>query len=223
MAPNSVIDTSEAAPLCGRLGAFPLMPDMDVVGADPNWPFLEVRNASLSIAGGMAETTLPADVWRVTSVYNATDKIPLTPIPGRADFRHWFPAPADGLGIPLFYRLRGNVLEVYPWPAVTTEIDVDVAQPPAALTAGADEPIFPEQFHQLLVLGALARAYEDDGAPNQATPYQGRYERLLQSMKQDLLSVRTEGLMRQRPWPMTPGRPTEASWSSCSSSSSSSS
>lgn len=163
-----------------------------VVADDPFWPFLEVQNSSLSVTAGTGTVALPADTWRVSSVYSVTDKWPLSPIPGRAAYRSWFPDPANNLGTPGYYRLQGAVLEVYPWPAATTTLAVNIATPPAAITL-ATEPLFPEQYHMLLVHGALAQAYEDDESQGMAQSHNARYERLLQGMKTDLLSSRDEG------------------------------
>jgi response regulator RpfG family c-di-GMP phosphodiesterase len=67
-----------------------------------------------------------------------------------------------------------------------------VSTPPADLTA-SDAPVFPAQYHRILVLGALVRAYEDDGALEQAGYYENRFQRMLMGMKGDLLSPRHEG------------------------------
>lgn len=164
---------------------------MDVITAAPSWPFMESRDTSLEVTSS-GSTTLPDDVWRITAVYNATDGISLAPIPGQAEYRRYFPQPAEGLGMPLFYRLQGRTLEVYPFPAVTTALHLDVLVPPAEVTL-VTEPIFAEQWHRILVLGALAKAYEDDENPQQAAVFQGRFDRMLRDMQMDLLSPRTEG------------------------------
>lgn len=164
----------------------------DVASAEPYWPFLESQDTSLSVAAGTGTVTLPADAWKVSAVYNDTDSVPLVPIPGRSQYRQWFRDPSNSLGTPQFYRLRGNILEVYPWPASATTIHVDIATPPADLALGTDEPVFPEHYHHILVMGALAKAYEDDGDPRWASSYQARYERLLADMRRDLLDTRTE-------------------------------
>lgn len=165
---------------------------MDVIADSPLWPFLQGQASSLVVAAGTGSVALPADVWRVSGVYSATDDIPLTPIPGQAQYLHWFPDPENNLGTPGYYRLQGNMLEVYPWPAVDTTLAVSVAAPPPALALDT-EPVFPEQYHRLLVLGALAKAYEDDESAGMAASHQARFERLLQAMKLDLLSPRDEG------------------------------
>lgn len=163
---------------------------LDVVAADPYWPFLESRDTSLSVTAGTNTVTLPADVWRVTAVYNATDSFPMHPLHGRSEYRTWYPD-ATQTGSPTFYRLRGNILEVFPTAAATTEIDVDTFDPPATLGA-ADEPVFPSQYHRLLVSGALAYAYDDDGNLQQGALHRGRFEQGIERMRADLLSPRLE-------------------------------
>lgn len=163
---------------------------MDVVAA-ADWPFLEGQVTNLSVTAGTGSVALPTDVFRVTAVYNATDDIPLSPIPGRADYRRYFPNADAFLAIPLFYRLRNTTLEVYPYAATATVLHVDTVVPPAAIATGT-EPVFPEQYHRILVLGALAKAHEDDENIPQADRYQARFDRLLANMTQDLLSPRTE-------------------------------
>src|SRR5690349_24420952 len=107
---------------------------MEVIAAEPAWPFVETRTSGLTVTAGTGEVSLPTDVTRVTAVYNATDGIALTPIPGTADFRRYFPQPENGLGMPLYYRLRGTTLEVYPYASAEVELVIDHPAPPAAIT-----------------------------------------------------------------------------------------
>jgi hypothetical protein len=164
---------------------------MDVLAASPFWPFLESRTEALSVTAGTGTVSLPADVFRVTSVYNATDDIAMIPLDGRAEYRHDFPDPASGLGSPQFYRLRNTTLEVYPWAQATTALSVDIFVPPAELGT-SDEPVFPEHYHRILVSGALAYAYEDDANGAQAQLHRSSFDRLLMAMKEDLLGSRVE-------------------------------
>jgi hypothetical protein len=134
---------------------------------------------------------LPTDGWRVTSVYNATDGFPLELLHGRSEYRHMFPRPSENLGVPQFYRLRSNNLEVYPWAQANTTLEVDLFLPPAVLT-GSDEPIWPEQYHRILVDGALELASVDDGNPKQAELYRDAKDRQVSHMMTDLLGPRGE-------------------------------
>jgi hypothetical protein len=57
-----------------------------------------------------------------------------------------------------------------------------------ASVVGANTPVFPAQWHNLLVEGALARASIDDSQPAQAKLYVANYAALLMAMHADLLS-----------------------------------
>ena len=163
---------------------------MDVIAASPLWPFLEVAAASVTVPAGQGSVALPADVFRVSSVFNSTDKTTLAPLTDLSDYLSHFPDPAATLGTPEFYRLRGSTIHVLPWPAVATALSINGHQPPAPLTTSA-EPVFPEQYHRMLISGALAYAYEDDGNLKQSQVHGARFSGLLADMKSDLLSSRT--------------------------------
>jgi hypothetical protein len=127
----------------------------------------------------------------VTAVWNSTAQIPLVPIEGRSDYRHLF-SRGDESGTPVAYRLRSNQIEVYPLPEVATTLHVDYMATPALLSAGTDVPAMPSQYHHMLVEGAMARAYQDDGAPDQAQLHLARFDRILEGMAADLLSGRND-------------------------------
>ena len=170
---------------------------LEMSSAHPDLPFLLSDAVSVTVSSGQgSSTSLGSDVWRVRGVYNSTDKLPLAVLPGDAQYRRYFPDPGASGGIPLFYRWKytagSGVLEVYPYPTVTTTLLVDVVTAPAVVAGGA-EPNIPEQHQRTLVLGALARAYEDDGNLPQAQHFQGRFERRTDKMLADLLSPNTEG------------------------------
>lgn len=162
----------------------------DVIAASPLWPFLEVSASSVTVLAGTGSIALPSDVFRVSAVHDTTNKNVLAPLTDLSDYRTHFPDPASALGTPEYYRIRGSSIHVLPWPAAATNLALDVYQPPAALTA-ADEPVFPEQYHRILVAGALSYAYEDDGNLKQAEVHGKTFSRLLSGMLADLLSPRT--------------------------------
>lgn len=58
--------------------------------------------------------------------------------------------------------------------------------------SGANAPVWPSAYHDLLIDGALAAAYLDDGNPGQATAYAQRFEGKVSGMKNALLGPRTE-------------------------------
>lgn len=162
----------------------------DVIAASPLWPFLEQRNSAFSATAATRTTSLPTDCYRVLAVYNQTDHIVLNQIDGRDMAFRLYPN-QDETGPPIHFRIRGQHIEWYPLPEVTTTVVLDYIATPALLAAGGDEPVFPEQYHNILVEGALARAYEDDGNLEQSAVHQGRFETILAGMMADLLNDRS--------------------------------
>jgi hypothetical protein len=165
--------------------------EADVYAASPWWPWNEMRTASLS-APTTGLVTLPTDAWRVNSVYDLTDDYPLVPLEGRGDYLNYFSQVASALSQPTNYRLRGSTLEVLPHPQVTTALAIEYMGPPSLMTADGDVPEFPPHYHQILVSGALARAYEDDGNTQQAQLHWAKFTALLEQLKDDMLQTRSE-------------------------------
>lgn len=164
---------------------------LDVCSAAVSWeppaPFLEARASNTVTSGG--EITLPSDCWRVTAVFNDTDNFLLERLDGRSGYREFYPDPANNRGTPTSYRLRANVLELYPRPSSSTDVVVDYFVNPAELGA-SDEPVFAEQYHRILVAGALAFAYEDEGDERRAEVQRQRFANGLEAMRLDMTASR---------------------------------
>jgi hypothetical protein len=162
----------------------------DVVNASPWWPFHDVE-ATLVYDAGAANEDLPADTLRVDAVFNDTDNIVLRQILGDVEVLEMFPDPANNLGTPTYYRIYANKIELHPRPSVATTLRLFTVKGTTTLT-GSDEPPFPEQFHSILIPGALARAYEDDDNPEAAALHWSRFMEGLEQMKNTLLVPQTE-------------------------------
>lgn len=160
----------------------------DVISASPFWPFKEVASTgTLTVTAGATYVNLPTDAERVTSVRNATDDVVLQQVDGNAvPAANW--ANSDETGVPGWYRVYAGRLYVYPTPASDTVLDVEYPSPPADLSAGSDEPDFPENHHTVLIEGALKRAYEDDGDFARADRCKLAFDEALAAMKVDLLA-----------------------------------
>lgn len=164
---------------------------MEVINASPFWPFLQTSPTNLSYSAQAANVALPADTLRVDAVFNATDNYPLTVLDGDAEAWATFPSLTTDFGMPLFYRVYAGAIELYPRPSATTSLRLMTALAPVELT-GAAEPIFPESWHRLLVLGALAKGYEDDDNPGPASNYRAQFDRGIEQMKDALLVPQAE-------------------------------
>src|SRR5207344_2974807 len=105
---------------------------------------------------------LPTDATRVLSVHDHTNYVKLEPLEGVAEhLRLWVTQTEDG--VPVCYRIRNGNLLLYPLPTGVYTYYVEYLSRPADLSADGDLPAFPSQYHDILVEGALADAYLDDG------------------------------------------------------------
>ncbi len=77
-------------------------------------------------------------------------------------------------------------------PTAQISLKVDVLLQHTDLAAG-DSPAFPQQYHRMLVDGALSLAYADDGNGSLAKFYDERFVKKLEQMKADLLDHQEEG------------------------------
>lgn len=168
-----------------------------VNGSSPLWPWLETESdATVTVAAGTRSGSLPADVVQVNSVYNDTDDYPLKPYQGRSG--HFVAQTNDSTDTPQFYRLRGSKLEVFPKPAIDTTLFVEVLTWPGSFASAATEPPFPETFHYILVEGAMALSYLDDGNSEWYTVHWAVFEAQIEQMKDALLNFRAESYPRVR-------------------------
>lgn len=163
-----------------------------VQAASPYWPFEESALTSLTaFAAGDRKKPLPTNVVRVTAVWDSTHGTPLVPLEGRSDFLHLYPSQTE-TGPPQHYRIHDGNLYLYPLPDTAVTIQIEAFQDLTDLTSDADLPTFPAQFHDILVEGALADAYLDDGAQDQFKQHDDRFSGILNDMLQDQLQPKQE-------------------------------
>lgn len=163
----------------------------DVLTAFDTWPWIPTRN-TLVIPAGQNTVDLPADVWRVLSMFNGTDNLTLYKVDGRTSALYQF-NDLDSTGTPQFYRIFGNAIEVFPAASQNTDLVVEYAAHPGSLALDTDEPVFPRPYHKILVDGALAYAHEDDDHMDQAQRHQQRFVDSLTRLVQDLLAPQNDG------------------------------
>lgn len=145
-----------------------------------DWPFLEATTS------GAAPVTV-ADLRKVISVHDATNRIALTPTTRRWVLSH-FGDIASTSGVARFYYVDNGVIKAYP---VAGTLSVYYIKFPADLSATTDSPVVPTRFHSIIVDGAVRRAYEDaDRFQESQAIEQSRLLRL-ENMKTMLLTQAT--------------------------------
>lgn len=156
----------------------------------PYAPWNEV-SATVSVTAATRTGALPTNVFKVLAVYDATDQIPLVPLEGRTQVFSEYPS-QDETGQPMHYRLLGGNILLYPIPTATTSLTVEYLKLPADLSADADVPAFPEAYHDILVSGAVALAYRDDGNLPMAQAYEKEAKEMIAAMIQDAMQPRQD-------------------------------
>lgn len=138
-------------------------------------------SSTVVVTAGSRSVTLPTDVWRVSAVYDQTDQFPMVALEGRQQVFQEYPQQTE-VGQPMHYRIFDNKLEVYPLPQVDTTFLIEYFVQPADMVGDGDIPVFPSQYHDMLVVGAVAMAYRDDGNTQQAQVYDAEYNDMLKAL-----------------------------------------
>jgi hypothetical protein len=162
----------------------------DICSLEP-WPFLEAATTNVSVTASTRSASLPTNVWRVQAVYNSTDNIPMSPLHNPAQQFWEFPE-QDETGVATLYRIRGALIEVFPMPAATTTLTLHYEAYTGDLSADGDLPALPVVNHHVIMLLAVAKAYRDDGNFQAAQSYESEASVILDAMRRELLSPRTE-------------------------------
>lgn len=156
----------------------------------PLWPWLETSEQTVTVAANTRGIALPADIIQVNWAYDSTDDYRLRPQEGRGD--PWHTMLRSTVGLPLTYRVRASNIEIFPMPTTNTVVIVEGMLMPARMVNDGDVPVWPSNFHEALIPGALALAFLDDGNSEFATAQDNRFQRQIASMLTAVLAFRTE-------------------------------
>jgi hypothetical protein len=144
---------------------------------DADWPFLEATSS------GAAPLAI-SDLRTIESVVHTPSLTRLSPLDRRNIMED--DAVLTTTGTPYYYYLTtGTTVAVYP--ANTGSISVRYWKVPAALSAGADVPILPTRFHNLIVDGAVGYAYLDVDNYEAATATFDIWRASIAKMRESLL------------------------------------
>ena len=149
-------------------------------------PFME-KIFSGSIPTGSTMFTLPEDLALIQSqVITAPDGSQHDMQSGYMDFRtfnQWFPTPTNNKPSSIYYwtLYAGNVLTSAPTDEDYT-MTVFYVKKPKTLAQDTDVPEIPEEFSEILVLGALKRVYERNEDYDMANSIMQSYDAMLMQM-----------------------------------------
>ena len=185
---NIVADTTPSATQPAAWSDYINEAYRDIDQSSPFWPWHEVQT-TLTFPALTRSQPLPTGDFQVLAAWDLTDQFPLVPLEGRDQYINEYPQQNEQ-GSPMHYRIFDGNLELYPLPLVQTQVRVDLIQRVTDLSANSDVPVFPSIYHHVIVDGAIARFYEDDGNMQQAQHHWEIFKQGLASMQSDLLQPR---------------------------------
>lgn len=166
---------------------------LEVLHHSQFWPWNESSEQTLTVPANTRSVALPTDCYNVNWAYDSTNDLRIVPDEGRgSQYRGGYQLRSTTNQIPTTFKIRGGNFEVYPLPTQNTTYVAECVICPSPLSANGDIPIFPSAYHQMLVDGALYRAYLDDGAMQEAAMYQKQFNDDLDELTNNILSARSE-------------------------------
>ena len=153
----------------------------DVWGREA-WPFREGQTTEDTTAGN-ATLTLPADFGKALSL--VIDSMSLNLIPKRLDeLEHQFSGDLTYNGLPMYYYFVGSTLKLYPVPDSVYTVTISYIKSFTPMANGTDAPALPSN-HRIILLGALASAYDMEDDTDLALRFEGRFENRIQTVREE--------------------------------------
>lgn len=155
---------------------------------DATWRFfhttqnytLNVGTADITNGSGLPSAFQTPNKLRITT--SGYEQV-LTPIQ-YDEFVEKYPSyENDDNSTPRYWYMKGDSIEVYPAPDTAFTVKLEYWKTPTELSADSDVPELPVDFREVLVLGALQRAYKTDDDFDQAREIDDEMVALLTNLK----------------------------------------
>lgn len=146
------------------------------------------ESATLTLLDGESRVGLPSNhqktkVLRITSPVDYSNDITRFYLPYNKFRRVFYDITQYSESHPRWWTIYDGTSIVFSWPADrNTTLQIEYTSSIPALEDDADVPVIPEDFQELLVLGALVRCYEANDDNDIAQYQAGKKNLLLQAM-----------------------------------------
>lgn len=153
-------------------------------------PFMQATQ-NYTLAAGTADITngsgLPTNFVQAIDLYITTSGLEsVLPFKDISEVDRFNTDPADttihASNIPEFAYKYGESIFVYPAPAAAYTVTLRYYKSPTELTADADVPEIPQEFRELLVVGAAYRVFQTKDNYDKAAILENKYMELLQKL-----------------------------------------
>lgn len=112
----------------------------------------------------------------------------LKPIPHKTALAR-YPTQVSTTRQPNFWSVQGDTLYLWPIPDATYTWTVTGYRKPRAFTAVGDEPDLPDEFHELVAIWGLGRAYAQQDDLEQAGFWRGQFDEGLRTLRKHYAGV----------------------------------
>lgn len=158
-----------------------------------DWPWKRQGPVPLVVTAGSANPTLPDDFLRPIAIYDDLGNEIFWEEPGDFDTDHRYPINQGTTGRPSSFKWVDNVITLGLTPAVdydfqlvyerkTSYLASGTTPASGPLTADTDTPIWDDQYHYILVVGAIASGLRLENDPTYPA-LEEEYHGLLNSMR----------------------------------------
>ena len=168
----------------------------------------EEQQQEVTLTGGTSHYSFPTGMSRLRSVRltNPVQELSLL------DLRD-IDRSGSTTGTPYSYAIDGNGITIFPTPDSGYTMEIRYWRLLSPLTVDTDVPGLPARYHRALTLYAIARCFEGEDDPQQATYYEGRWQQTIRDIKADLVFPLTDGPRQIRSqWDSGPVKPGWSFW-----------
>jgi len=152
-----------------------------------NWKFLE-KTDTATITSTTTSLNLDVELTDLNKVYDVVIedsdgvKTRLMFLPEDIFQQMYSKSKQDTTGTPKYYRIWGNTMYFYNLPDENFTVTMKYTFYTSRMVGPGDTPIFPETFHEIIVLGAAAKARQYNDDFEEADMIQKEYETKLTLM-----------------------------------------
>lgn len=152
---------------------------------------LDLTDTSKSTVAGTATVAVPTGTREIISIRDTTNKIKLI----KRDIE-WYEGQdqsSDAQGVPEFYLRYGSNIVLWPTPDGAYALQIRYLKLPDELSDDADVPVYPEDWHEVIVLLATSRAAYWLGLDTKAMNYKSEALGLISALTEDITSDKMHG------------------------------
>jgi len=164
-----------------------------MIWSDSEWPFKRVRRSALSAS--TATPTMPSAHWKTVSL-ERSDGVEVTYM-RPVDFNRAYPTNDSSTGGPDAYTVLNGQIILGPTPSGSISLYHSYDRRPShyndsdvltvgTMTLDTDYPVYPAEYHYVLVAGAMASGLKVQNDPTWDALEQ-EFQQLLNLMREDLL------------------------------------